>query len=146
VLKFSRSERFAHLFLLLTLAQVLHSIEEIVYRLYDWQPGASLSLNSIFRFRENTGIGSNLFAEMNIVIIVLLFLLTIQLYRSKRWAVSVSLVAAFIEFLNGTAHLAGLIYFRQYFPGCISAVGLLLCALLFLGNYYRPAVKEVKKD
>ncbi len=91
-------------------------------------------------------IDSNLFAVMNIVIIVLLFLLTIQLYRIEAWAVPVSVLAAFIEILNGTAHLAVMIYFGQYFPGCITAVGLLICAGLFLVNNYRTAVKEFTKD
>ncbi len=134
--------RIALPFLLLTLAQVFHSCEETVYRLYDWQPAGGLPLR-LLQLRESLAIHGRTFALMNLVFIVLLCLLCFQVFRRKTLALKLAVAAACIELLNGISHIAVAAWSGRYFPGCVTAFLLIAFATAFLLGYIRNRGREI---
>ncbi len=129
-------------FLLLTLAQVFHSSEEMVYRLYDWQPAGGLP-KRLLLFRERLAIHGSTFALMNLFFIVLLCLLCLQVYRQKTRALELAVAAACIELLNGKSHIAVAAWSGRYLPGCVTAFLLIAFATAFLLGYFRNRGREI---
>jgi len=119
-------------FLLLGLAQALHSIEEIYFHLYDFAFKVSMPVPPIISDFAHLRMKSEIFAIMNIIIIMMI-LISVLYYESRRcWAIAAAWIWAVVEILNGLGHLAATIIFSQYFPGALSApLLLLLGSMLF---------------
>ena len=128
----SKSGRY---FLFLGIAQALHSIEEIYFHLYDFT-AASLATPAFITSFSQLRMKSEIFAIVNIIIIVLI-LASVPFYETRRrWAVSAAWFWACAEVLNGLGHLTAAIVFFRYFPGSLSAPILVLSGLLLLYQLY----------
>jgi hypothetical protein len=76
----------------------------------------------------------------------LLFTVCIFVFLEKRWAARFALVIAILEILNGMAHISGAIVLLHYFPGCISAFGLILLGLLVIRYKESGLIHTVKHE
>jgi hypothetical protein len=123
-------------FLFLGIAQALHSIEEIYFHLYDFASKISLKVPPMVSFFAHLKMKSEIFAILNIIIIVIIFV-SVPFYENKyRGALFVAWFWAIAEILNGLGHLTGAIIFSQYFPGALSAPLLLLSGSILLYQLY----------
>jgi len=109
--------------------------------LYDFFPVATARLHGwIPAFPVVQAMSARTFAVINMAIIAVLLSAAPFVYARKGWALSLAWVAAFIEILNGTGHLAGAIVFRGYVPGAATAPLLILIGILLLRELRgRPA-------
>jgi len=71
------------------------------------------------------------FIVLNILIITFVLSVGPFVYQKKHWAQRVAKVVGVVEILNGIAHVSSAIFVWDYYPGCISAVGLLVVGVLF---------------
>lgn len=131
------STKGARLFLLLVLIQVVHSSEEIFYKLSEWQPVLKKFLLALTGTRFQFEMTEGIFSLLNIAVITILFLVCISLYRYRPWAYKLATIIAFIELLNGLIHLSTTLTLREYLPGSVSAIALAVVALLFLINRFK---------
>jgi Protein of unknown function with HXXEE motif len=119
------------LYLTLGIIQAIHSIEEYLTHLQDWFPVVTSYIHNhtgffpILRMRDQT------FVALNILIITFVLSVGPFVYQKKHWALRVAEVVAVVEILNGIAHISSAIYVWNYYPGCISAIGLLVVGALF---------------
>ena len=109
-------DRLTQRFWLLALAQAAHSIEEMIAGLYDFFWIATGRFHEVlpafpqFRMRAAT------FAVINMGIIAVLFG-AVPFVRDRRpAALALARIAAIVELLNGTGHLAGTLVFAGYAP------------------------------
>ena len=118
------SKRAATLFLLLVIAQSLHSIEEGVFRLYDVFPPARL-LVSLFSDDPRRG-----FIIFNVAFVALGFCCYLWPVR-RGWpsAIPIMWVAAAIEATNGIVHPVFSIAVGGYTPGLVTSLMLLPLAI-----------------
>jgi hypothetical protein len=131
------STKAARLFLLLVLIQVVHSSEEIFYKLFEWQPVLKKFLLALTGRHFQFEMTEEVFAILNIAVITFLFLVCISLYRYRPWAYKLVTGIAFVELLNGLIHLSSTITLREYLPGTVSAIVLAVVSSLFLLNRLR---------
>ncbi len=124
---FGADGAIARRFWLLGLAQAAHSIEEMTAKLYDFMWIAT----------ERLGMTATTFAVVNMAIIA--FLLGVAPFVTARrpWAVAIAWVAAVIEVLNGSGHLAGAVVFRAYVPGAATAPLLIAAGIALLSALRR---------
>ncbi len=117
--------RTAHLFLTLVLLQACHSIEEFAFRLYDVFPPA----------RFVSGLVSADRARGFLIINAILVLLGLAFYfgpvrcRWPSWRMFVWPWVV-IELVNGIGHPAWSVLQRGYTPGVVTAIPLLVVAVL----------------
>lgn len=119
-------------FLLLGLAQALHSIEEIWFHLYDFAGKAAITASPIMSHFSSFRMKADIFAILNIIIIVII-LGSVPFFENRHlWAVRFAWFWAIVEMLNGLMHMTVAIIFSQYFPGSLSAPLLLLIGSILL--------------
>jgi hypothetical protein len=116
------SGRSRLLFLLLVIAQVAHSVEEYVTRLYEVFAPARLVSGLV---SDDLGTG---FVIINTVIILIGLACYVGPVRSGRGACLVAWVWTVIELANGIAHLFLAWLANGYFAGAITAVALVCVA------------------
>lgn len=119
------------MFAALTVAQIFHSLEEIITGLYKKLPIVTGRLHDLFDFVPQLRISRMGFALANAVLVTFMLTISILLFRRVPWATRVARAVAFAEILNGAAHLAIAIIRRGYFPGAVSAIGLVIFGVLF---------------
>ncbi len=123
-------------FAALTVAQLIHSIEEVWAGLYTWLPRVTGYLRGKFDTIPQLSVSRTRFAFANIVVVAFMVAVSILLFRRVSWAVRVARAIAFVEILNGIAHPVAMIIMRRYFPGAFSAIGLIIFGVLFLRADY----------
>ncbi len=93
-------------FLLLGCAQALHSCEEIYFHLNDFAARAVLTAPSMPAFLSQVRMKPEIFAVLNIIVIVMI-LVSVLLYALNRpWAHSLAWIWGAAEIVNGLAHLS----------------------------------------
>lgn len=134
-------------FAALTAVQLFHSIEELATGLYTWFPRVTGAIREKVDFIPQLSMSRTNFAIANAVIVVFMLGISVLLFRRIPWAVRVARVVAFVEILNGIAHLMAAIIRREYFPGAVSAVGLVIFGMLFLrADFLDRAVSKMDRS
>src|SRR5215472_2725178 len=133
---FGADGAIARRFWLLGLAQAAHSIEEMIAKLYDFMWIATERLGL-----PRMGMTATTFAVVNMTIIA--FLLGVAPFVAARrpWALAIAWVAAVIEVLNGSGHLAGTVVFGGYVPGAATAPLLIIAGIALLSALHRDSEK-----
>jgi hypothetical protein len=133
------TDRLERHFWLLALAQAAHSIEEMRAGLYDFFWIATGRLHQVLPAFSQFRMTPATFAVINMGIIALLFG-AVPFVRDRRpAALALAWVAAVIQILNGTGHLAGTVVFFGYVPGALTAPFLLLTGILLIRELKRTA-------
>jgi len=118
------------LFLILALVQSVHSIEEYSSQLYNRFPVVTGEIHRIISIFPIIHMHKTVFAALNIVFVAFLLIVGISLFKGRPWAKRAARLIAVVEIVNGLAHLSAAVYTGGYFPGCISAAGLLIIGIL----------------
>jgi hypothetical protein len=121
-----------YIFLLLVFLQVIHSLEEIIFHFNNWFPVVTGRAHNLTGFFPVINIDNNTFIIGNIAIILFLFLIYFLISKNTGWALKLASIIAFVEILNGAAHLTGALIFWQYYPGCVSGIGLIIVGAMYL--------------
>lgn len=129
------------LYLALGIAQAAHSTEEYLTRLVDKFPVVTGYLHKVAGFFPVVTMTERTFVVLNIGLIVFLLSVSPFVFQRRPWALRVARVAAVVEALNGFAHLFAAVYTGGYYPGALSAVGLLLVAGATLGSSARASAR-----
>ena len=111
--------------------QAIHSIEEYLTHLPNRFPIVTGYLHNVTGFFPVLRMSDQAFVVLNIFIITFILSIAPFVYLKKHWALRVAKVVAVVEILNGIAHISSSIYVWNYYPGCISAIGLLVVGVLF---------------
>ena len=125
------SFRRPFLYLTLGIIQAIHSIEEYLTHLPDRFPIVTEHLHNVTGFFPVLRMSDQTFVVLNILIITFVLSVSPFVYQKKHWAQRVAKVVAAVEILNGIAHVSSAIFVWDYYPGCISAIGLLVVGVLF---------------
>jgi hypothetical protein len=115
----------------LGIIQAIHSIEEYLTHLPTRFPIVTGHLHNVAGFFPVLRMSERTFVVLNVLIITFILSIAPFVYLRKNWALRVAKVVAVVEILNGIAHISSAIYVWDYYPGCISAIGLLLVGVLF---------------
>ena len=126
-----KSLRRPFLYLTLGIIQAIHSIEEYLTHLPDRFPIVTGYLHDVTGFFPVLRMSEQTFIVLNILIITFVLSVGPFVYQKKHWAQRVAKVVGVVEILNGIAHVSSAIFVWDYYPGCISAVGLLVVGVLF---------------
>ena len=120
-------DRIRRVFLLLTVLQALHSLEEYAGHLWEKLAPARFVSSLV---SDDLSVG---FAVINIGIVLLAFwCYLVPVRKSLPGARAVVLFWAILESLNGAGHILFGINAGGYFPGLYTAPLLLLCGLYLL--------------
>ena len=119
------------LYLTLGIIQAIHSIEEYLTHLPNRFPIVTGYLHNVTGFFPVLRMSDQAFVVLNIFIITFILSIAPFIYQKKHWALRVAKVVAVVEILNGIAHISSAIFVWNYYPGCISAIGLLVVGVLF---------------
>ena len=134
-------DRLERQFWFLALAQAAHSIEEMRAGLYDFFWVATGRLHEVLPVFSQMRMTPATFAVLNMGFIALLFG-SVPFVRDRRWpALALAWIAAVVEVLNGTGHLAGTVIFSGYVPGALTAPFLLLTGILLIRELRRETRK-----
>jgi len=115
----------------LEIIQAIHSIEEYLTHLPSRFPIVTGYLHNVTDFFPVLRMSDQTFVVLNILIITSILSVGPFVYQKKYWAQRVAKVVALVEILNGIAHVSSAIFVWDYYPGCISAIGLLVVGVLF---------------
>jgi len=142
--------RIGILFVLLTAFQTLHSIEEIITRLYDRFPIVTGKLHEVVSFFPQLTMSSTTFVALNILAVASLIFISVFIFKGKRWAYQIGRVFAIIEIFNGLAHVSAAAYTGEYFPGAVSGIGLVVIGTLliftFRTDFSTPSVETYRNN
>jgi hypothetical protein len=116
-------------YLLLSLAQAAHSVEEIYTHLYERMPRVSGVLHQSLGFIPVLHPSAEWFASVNVVVVAAIFFLSPFVFQNRNWAWTIATGIAIIETVNGIGHISAALVTGGYFPGCIAAAGLLLFSI-----------------
>jgi hypothetical protein len=119
------------LYLTLGIIQAIHSIEEYLTHLPNRFPIVTGYLNDVTGFFPVLRMSDQTFVVLNILIITFVLSVGPFVYQKKHLAQRVAKVVGVVEILNGIAHVSSAIFVWDYYPGCISALGLLVVGVLF---------------
>jgi hypothetical protein len=125
------------LYLALGITQAIHSTEEYLTRLYDWFPVVTGYIHNVTGFFPIITMGEQTFVVINIALITFLLSISPFVFQNKHWAYKVAKVAAVVEILNGFAHISAAIYVGGYYPGFVSAIGLLVVGTLLMRSFFK---------
>jgi Protein of unknown function with HXXEE motif len=131
------SGRIERQFWLLALAQAAHSIEEMASGLYDFFWIATGRLHAMFPSFSQFRMAPTTFAVINMTIIAVLFGAVPFVAARHPAAIGLAWIAAVVEILNGSGHLAGTVVFSGYVPGALTAPFLLWTGVLVLRELAR---------
>jgi hypothetical protein len=123
-------------FLVLVIMQVVHSSEEYSTHLYDWFPVVTGHIREMVDILPIIEISGRTFVVLNVALIAFLLSVCPFVYQRRRWALRVAGVVAVIEVLNGLAHISAAVYVGSYFPGCVSAIGLVMMGVMLLKSLF----------
>jgi hypothetical protein len=124
-------------FLLITLAQGFHSIEEYAGQLWDVYPPATFICGLVSSNLENG------FIIINVSLFIVLMLTWLATF-SKNYSVKPLLwFWSVMETINGTGHSVWSIMERSYTPGLITAPILFILALNMMRLLIKPGYKNV---
>lgn len=131
-------------YLALGVMQAIHSSEEYLTRLFDWFPIVTahirnwIAITPVLRMEEHT------FVVLNIFLIVVILSISPFVFLEKPWALRIAMIIAVVELLNGLAHLSAAVYIGGYFPGSVSAIGLVILGFLLM-RYSSLEVRNKKR-
>jgi hypothetical protein len=115
----------------LGIIQAIHSVEEYLTHLPNRFPVVTGYLHKVTGFFPVLRMSDQTFVVLNILIITFILSIAPFVYQKKHWALRVAKVVAVVEILNGIAHVSSAIFVWNYYPGCISGMGLLVVGVLF---------------
>lgn len=121
-------------YLALGVMQAIHSVEEYLTRLFDWFPEITSLIRNWIGFFPVLRMDERTFVVLNFALIVGILSISPFVLIGKPWALGIAKIVAAVELLNGLAHLSAAIYVRGYFPGSLSAIGLLVVGFLLTKN------------
>ena len=124
--------RSTELYVALIVVQFLHSLEEVMTHLHDYFPTVTGYIHERIAFFPILHVSPELFIAMNTVVVLFLMIVGHYLFAQKRWAWRIVRIVAYVEIINGLAHISAVIYTGGYFPGSISAIGLLIIGILLV--------------
>lgn len=127
--------RFRILFILLTVFQTAHSIEEVITHLYDRLPVVTGALHNFTGFFPILYMPVGLFVVLNILAVGFLIVVSTFIFKGKRWAYLTGRVCAIVEVLNGLSHVSAAAYTGEYFPGAVSGLGLIVIGTILIFIY-----------
>lgn len=116
--------------------QAIHSIEEYLTRLFNWFPIVTAHIHNRIAFIPVLRMDERTFVVLNIVLIVGLLSISPFVFKEKPWSLGIAKIVAAVELLNGLAHLSAAVYFGGYFPGSVSAIGLLVVGFLLMRSFF----------
>jgi hypothetical protein len=127
------------LYLTLVAIQAAHSVEEYISNFFVPLSQMSRFTHDLTDFFPVITITGLMFLILNITLLVFFLLLVPFLFQKRYWAMLIAGIIAVVEVLNGLTHIIISIGIGGYFPGSISALGLLVVGILFfkcLGRWY----------
>lgn len=127
------------IFLILVLVQGLHSVEEYIGRLWEIFPPARFIASLI---SENLETG---FLIINIGLFIFgIWCWFFPVLRNYNYARGLILFWIVIEIINGIGHLFWALYEREYIPGVVTALILLILSIYLLRHllFINSMVKE----
>lgn len=120
------------LFFILVLFQAAHSVEEYLTGLFRWFPRATGKIHEFIDIIPVMSMRETVFAALNVVFVIFLVVVSVLVFRRNRWAWKIMRLVAVIEIINGLVHILAAVFTGEYFPGAVSAIGLLVTGLLLL--------------
>jgi len=87
----------------------------------------------------------NVFMLLSLLIIVLIIVFGALIFLDLKWIKTIIYVVAIYAIIAGALPLVFAVYFKQYFPGCYSAAGLIISGILVLitfSSFRRPEFQE----
>jgi hypothetical protein len=123
-----------HLYLILGFFKAVHSVEEVATHLYEGFQIVTEAIHLKVGFFPVLEMSRDVFAAANIVIVALILGLSPFVFLNNPSAIKIARFIAVIEVLNGLVHISGAAAAGGYYPGAVSAAGLLAAGILFLAG------------
>jgi hypothetical protein len=130
-------------FSILVFFQAVHSLEEIISGFYNWFPFVSGKVHDIINFFPVLHMGSAAFIILNILLVFVLIIVTLFLSKGVKFFIKMSKIIAIIEIINGIAHISGAVIIHTYYPGSITAAGLIITSVYYLTETRKYPVKAI---
>jgi hypothetical protein len=141
-----KSKIFQFSFIGLIIAQVFQSMELIMGKLPAYIPALTAKVHKHLAFFPVIGFNELLFMLLNLVLIIGLFIMAAFIFLEAEWARTIVVIIAVIEILIGLFPILNAIYFSQYFPGIISAGGLIVFGILIFATASSYPEKEPDEE
>ena len=129
------NKKFANYFFVLVIFQLLHSTEEIIFKLENWMPIVSGKVHNIISFFPVIVFPEEGFIVANIILVIVMAIFTRFVYKEYGLAIKIAKIASIVEIINGAGHISMAIILFRYFPGSITGIGLIIFGVFCLKNY-----------
>ena len=129
----------------LIISQIAQSMEQIMKHLPMWIPGLTTKVHNRVPFFPVIVIHENLFMLFSLFLIISIIVIGALIFLDLKWIKTVVLWVSIYAIIAGALPLVTAIYFKQYFPGCYSAAGLIVFGILILltrSSFHRPEFEE----
>ena len=136
----NKSNKFLISFIGLILFQVFMSMEEVIGHFPKWVTLLTGKIHIRLSFVPVIHITDQIFMFINLIIIIILFVFLGLVFVESNWSRIMAIILGILEIMNGAFHIATSIYFLRYVPGTISAIGVIIFALMVI--IIKPVLRE----
>jgi hypothetical protein len=141
-----KSNKFLMVFIGMIIFQIFMSLEEMVGHFTRWITLLSEKMHDKISFIPVMNITVQAYMFINLIIIIVLFGFLSLVFIESKWSRILAIILGVLELLNGGLHIATSIYFLRYVPGSISAIGLILFAVMVIFTRPTPSKTEIPEE
>ena len=135
-----KSNSFLYSFFGLIIFQFFMSLEEILGHFQEYLALLTGKVHKVISFFPVINLNDQFFLFINLLVFIIFIFIGILVFLNFRWSKILAVILGCIEIINGGLHILASLYFMQYIPGSISAVGLIIFGLLVI--FIRPSVQQ----
>lgn len=135
----NKANRFLYSFIGLVIFQIFMTMEEIIGHFPKWILLLTGKVHLRLPLFPVVNISEEVYLFISLIVIIILFVFLAFLFLDSRWSRLLAVIIGVLEIINGGLHIMTTLYFMRYLPGTISAVGVIIFALLVI--YIKPSLK-----
>jgi hypothetical protein len=138
----NKSNKFLMIFIGMIIFQIFLSLEEMVGHFTRWITLLTEKMHAKISFIPVMNISAQTYMFINLIIIIVLFGFLSLVFVESKWSRILAIILGVLEILNGGLHIATSVYFVRYVPGSISAIGLIIFAVMVI--FTRPSSSKTE--
>jgi Protein of unknown function with HXXEE motif len=140
----NKANGFLYSFIGLIIFQIFMSMEEILGHYTNWIMTFTWKLHNKLPLFPILQINEQVFMFLSLIIIIIFFIFLAFVFLEVRWSRMLAIIIGLVVIINGGFHILASLYFKQYIPGLISAIGLIIFGFLVI--FIKPSFRREKTD
>jgi hypothetical protein len=140
----NKANGFLFSFIGMIIFQIFMSMEEIIGNFPIWITTLTGKLHLKMPSFPIVQINDQVYIFLSLIIIIIFFIFFAFVFLESKWSRILAIFIGSIEIINGGLHILTSLYFMQYIPGSISAIGLIISCFLVI--FIKPAFRREETE